>query len=228
MRWISESLDILRAKGIPASYDGIKRNIMRESTGNPRAINDWDINAVNGVPSKGLLQMIDPTFTALMSQSLIARGLPVDSRMMLRLMPSYEAGMPFARRMSRGSLLRRSPLLWRRRRLPKIHKFSVAGIAATGAAVVAVAAPPRAVAPRTNGDATALGGGRGRPRWYGVPPPSPHTRVRGGHTGLRRMATIATSSSRAPPAWASRSWRMRWIRRCGSRSFQEARRSARG
>ncbi|MBB5121673.1 lytic transglycosylase [Streptomyces eurocidicus] len=62
--WISESLDILRAKGIQASYEGIKRNVMRESTGNPRAINDWDVNAVNGVPSKGLLQMIDPTFKA--------------------------------------------------------------------------------------------------------------------------------------------------------------------
>ncbi|MET9415799.1 transglycosylase SLT domain-containing protein [Streptomyces klenkii] len=62
--WISEALDILRAKGIPASYEGIKKNVMRESTGNPRAINDWDVNAVNGVPSKGLLQMIDPTFKA--------------------------------------------------------------------------------------------------------------------------------------------------------------------
>ncbi|MEX2980736.1 transglycosylase SLT domain-containing protein [Streptomyces sp. C36] len=62
--WINESLDILRSKGIPASYDGIKRNIMRESTGNPQAINDWDVNAVNGVPSKGLLQIIDPTFKA--------------------------------------------------------------------------------------------------------------------------------------------------------------------
>ncbi|MCF3106093.1 transglycosylase SLT domain-containing protein, partial [Streptomyces roseoverticillatus] len=62
--WISEAVDILQAKGIPASYDGIKRNVMRESTGNPRAINNWDVNAVNGVPSKGLLQMIDPTFKA--------------------------------------------------------------------------------------------------------------------------------------------------------------------
>ncbi|MEV4503529.1 transglycosylase SLT domain-containing protein [Streptomyces klenkii] len=62
--WISESLDILRAKGIPASYEGIKKNLMRESAGNPRAINDWDVNAVNGVPSKGLLQVIDPTFKA--------------------------------------------------------------------------------------------------------------------------------------------------------------------
>ncbi|MFE0042489.1 transglycosylase SLT domain-containing protein [Streptomyces albireticuli] len=62
--WIKESVDILQAKGIPASYDGIKRNVMRESTGNPRAINNWDVNAVNGIPSKGLLQVIDPTFKA--------------------------------------------------------------------------------------------------------------------------------------------------------------------
>ncbi|MDG4533944.1 transglycosylase SLT domain-containing protein [Streptomyces sp. AV19] len=62
--WINEALDVMRAKGIPGSYDGIKRNILRESTGNPQAINDWDVNAVNGVPSKGLLQIIDPTFKA--------------------------------------------------------------------------------------------------------------------------------------------------------------------
>ncbi|MBB5120227.1 lytic transglycosylase [Streptomyces eurocidicus] len=62
--WINEALDILRAKGIPASYEGIKRNIMRESTGNPQAINNWDSNAAAGIPSKGLLQIIDPTFKA--------------------------------------------------------------------------------------------------------------------------------------------------------------------
>ena len=62
--WIREAMDIMKAKGIPGSYDGIKRNIMRESTGNPRAINNWDINAINGIPSKGLLQVIDPTFKA--------------------------------------------------------------------------------------------------------------------------------------------------------------------
>ena len=33
-----------------------------ESGGNPNAINDWDINAKNGTPSKGLMQVIDPTF----------------------------------------------------------------------------------------------------------------------------------------------------------------------
>ncbi|MCZ1011405.1 transglycosylase SLT domain-containing protein [Streptomyces lydicus] len=60
--WIRESLDIMKAKGIPGSYEGLHRNIMRESSGNPNAVNDWDINAINGIPSKGLLQVIQPTF----------------------------------------------------------------------------------------------------------------------------------------------------------------------
>ncbi|MFD4432180.1 transglycosylase SLT domain-containing protein [Nocardia sp. NPDC058497] len=62
--WIREALDIMAAKGIPGSYEGIHRNIMRESTGNPQAINLWDSNAAMGIPSKGLLQVIDPTFAA--------------------------------------------------------------------------------------------------------------------------------------------------------------------
>ncbi|GHF72127.1 hypothetical protein GCM10010218_61760 [Streptomyces mashuensis] len=62
--WIREALDIMQAKGIPGSYNGIYRNIMRESTGNPKAINLWDSNAAKGIPSKGLLQVIDPTFKA--------------------------------------------------------------------------------------------------------------------------------------------------------------------
>ncbi|WP_406214920.1 transglycosylase SLT domain-containing protein [Streptomyces canus] len=60
--WIKESLDIMKAKGIPGSYNGLHRNIIRESSGNPNAINNWDINAINGIPSKGLLQVIPPTF----------------------------------------------------------------------------------------------------------------------------------------------------------------------
>ncbi|QXE34223.1 LysM peptidoglycan-binding domain-containing protein [Streptomyces sp. GMY02] len=62
--WIKESLDVMAANGIPGSYDGIYRNIMRESSGNPQAINNWDSNAAAGTPSKGLLQVIDPTFQA--------------------------------------------------------------------------------------------------------------------------------------------------------------------
>ena len=62
--WIRESLDIMAQHGIPGTYEGIHRNIMRESSGNPLAINNWDIIAINGTPSKGLLQVIDPTFQA--------------------------------------------------------------------------------------------------------------------------------------------------------------------
>ncbi|MFG3230254.1 transglycosylase SLT domain-containing protein [Streptomyces antibioticus] len=62
--WIRESLAIMAEKRIPGSYNGIHRNIIRESSGNPAAINLWDSNAAKGTPSKGLLQVIDPTFTA--------------------------------------------------------------------------------------------------------------------------------------------------------------------
>ncbi|MFJ1551256.1 transglycosylase SLT domain-containing protein [Streptomyces sp. NPDC088246] len=62
--WIREALDIMKSRGIPGSYDGLHRNIIRESSGNPNAINGWDINARNGVPSIGLLQIIKPTFDA--------------------------------------------------------------------------------------------------------------------------------------------------------------------
>ncbi|MGQ5604962.1 transglycosylase SLT domain-containing protein [Streptomyces sp. EKS3.2] len=62
--WIREARAIMKKHGIPGSYEGIHRNIMRESSGNPMAINDWDINAINGIPSKGLLQVIPPTFEA--------------------------------------------------------------------------------------------------------------------------------------------------------------------
>ncbi|MFJ6700569.1 transglycosylase SLT domain-containing protein [Streptomyces sp. NPDC091272] len=62
--WIRQSLDIMKSRGIPGSYEGLHRNIMRESSGNPAAQNNTDINAVNGTPSKGLLQVIQPTFDA--------------------------------------------------------------------------------------------------------------------------------------------------------------------
>ncbi|MEV0096404.1 transglycosylase SLT domain-containing protein [Streptomyces sp. NPDC050738] len=60
--WINHALAIMKEKGIPGSYDGLYRNIIRESGGNPSAINNYDINAQNGTPSIGLLQVIQPTF----------------------------------------------------------------------------------------------------------------------------------------------------------------------
>ncbi|MEV3932681.1 transglycosylase SLT domain-containing protein [Streptomyces sp. NPDC053728] len=62
--WIRKSLKIMKAEGIPGSYEGLHRNIMRESGGDPDAANGWDVNAQNGTPSKGLLQVIQPTFEA--------------------------------------------------------------------------------------------------------------------------------------------------------------------
>ncbi|MBO8189930.1 transglycosylase SLT domain-containing protein, partial [Streptomyces spirodelae] len=62
--WINEALTIMKQHGIPGTYQGIHRNIIRESGGDPNAINNWDINAQNGTPSIGLLQVIKPTFDA--------------------------------------------------------------------------------------------------------------------------------------------------------------------
>ncbi|BBA96534.1 hypothetical protein RVR_1876 [Actinacidiphila reveromycinica] len=63
--WIRQARAILAAHDIPVpTYNGIYRNIIRESSGNPNAINLWDSNAAKGIPSKGLLQTIDPTFNA--------------------------------------------------------------------------------------------------------------------------------------------------------------------
>ncbi|WP_406053566.1 transglycosylase SLT domain-containing protein [Streptomyces sp. NBC_01077] len=62
--WITHSLAVMRAKKIPGSAWAIRATIMRESSGNVYAINLWDSNARAGIPSKGLMQVIDPTFRA--------------------------------------------------------------------------------------------------------------------------------------------------------------------
>ncbi|RDI51704.1 transglycosylase SLT domain-containing protein [Nocardia mexicana] len=62
--WIRNALYVMGQHGIPGDYESIHRNIMRESGGNPAAINLYDSNAAAGIPSKGLMQVIDPTFAA--------------------------------------------------------------------------------------------------------------------------------------------------------------------
>lgn len=47
-----------------ANLNRLLFQMQTESGGNPTAINNWDINAINGVPSQGLLQVIPPTFRA--------------------------------------------------------------------------------------------------------------------------------------------------------------------
>lgn len=45
--------------GLSQSYAaGLKRIILKESNGNPNAINNWDSNAAAGNPSEGLMQVI--------------------------------------------------------------------------------------------------------------------------------------------------------------------------
>ncbi|MEK4669138.1 phage tail tape measure protein [Niallia sp. FSL R7-0271] len=61
-KWVSEAIGIA---GVPSSWSGPLATIaMKESGGNPNAINLWDSNAKAGIPSKGLMQTIEPTFNA--------------------------------------------------------------------------------------------------------------------------------------------------------------------
>lgn len=64
-RWRPLVLQALARVGEPGSLaDTVLRRMNQESGGNPRAINTWDSNARRGTPSKGLMQVIDPTFAA--------------------------------------------------------------------------------------------------------------------------------------------------------------------
>ena len=62
-RWRPLVEKLLKVKGQPISLtDTVLRRMHQESRGDPGAINNWDINAQNGTPSKGLMQVIDTTF----------------------------------------------------------------------------------------------------------------------------------------------------------------------
>ncbi|MET9206660.1 peptidoglycan DD-metalloendopeptidase family protein [Streptomyces bacillaris] len=64
-RWRPVVKAALAATGNPASYaDLTLRRLRQESGGDPNAVNNWDINAKNGTPSVGLMQVIKPTFEA--------------------------------------------------------------------------------------------------------------------------------------------------------------------
>ncbi|MCA1191612.1 transglycosylase SLT domain-containing protein [Saccharopolyspora sp. 6V] len=69
--WRPTVLRALAMTGQPASLaDLVLMQMRTESGGNPRAINLWDSNAAKGTPSKGLMQVIDPTFAANRDPSL--------------------------------------------------------------------------------------------------------------------------------------------------------------
>lgn len=67
LRWIDSAISIMRDRGIAVSHHDAAKIwtiVLKESSGNPRAINLWDSNARAGHPSKGLMQTIDTTFAA--------------------------------------------------------------------------------------------------------------------------------------------------------------------
>ena len=62
--------------GLPQKLTpGVKKIIMRESTGQADAVNGWDSNAAAGTPSKGLMQLIDTTFRNAVLPSLADKGI---------------------------------------------------------------------------------------------------------------------------------------------------------
>lgn len=64
-QWRPVAIKAMAAAGLPMSFLPLLMHRMQvESGGNPNAINNWDINAKNGVPSQGLMQVIPPTFAA--------------------------------------------------------------------------------------------------------------------------------------------------------------------
>lgn len=66
-RWRSTVVKALKMNGYDATDSQVNawmRVIQRESNGDPRAQNNWDSNAMAGIPSKGLVQTIEPTFNA--------------------------------------------------------------------------------------------------------------------------------------------------------------------
>lgn len=66
-RWRESVVRALKANGIEPNdfrVSKILATIQRESGGDPNVQNNWDINAINGTPSIGLMQTIGPRFNA--------------------------------------------------------------------------------------------------------------------------------------------------------------------
>ena len=65
-RWTPVATQALMMEGefSPSNLASLLRRMNQESGYNPLAKNNWDSNAKRGTPSKGLMQVIDPTFRA--------------------------------------------------------------------------------------------------------------------------------------------------------------------
>jgi soluble lytic murein transglycosylase-like protein len=71
--WIAEALRIC---DLPQDLaPSVKKIILAESGGNPKAINNWDSNALRGTPSQGLMQTIPSTFKKYVHPSLSGRSI---------------------------------------------------------------------------------------------------------------------------------------------------------
>lgn len=65
-RWEGVAVNAMRAAGLDMKWlPLLMQRMHQESSGNPNAVNRWDKNATErGTPSKGLMQVIKPTFDA--------------------------------------------------------------------------------------------------------------------------------------------------------------------
>ncbi|MFF5451884.1 phage tail tape measure protein [Streptomyces sp. NPDC012950] len=129
-RWSSVVLQALRMVGQPASLlPVVLRRMNQESGGNPAAINNWDINAKNGTPSKGLMQVIDPTFNA-HAGALRGRGvwdplanIYASMRYALARYGSLTSAYNRAGGYANGGRPRRGELAWVGERGPELVRF---------------------------------------------------------------------------------------------------------
>lgn len=71
-RWTGVATEALAREGQfgPKRLAALLARMKKESGFDPRAINNWDSNAKRGTPSKGLMQVIQPTFDAYRDRSL--------------------------------------------------------------------------------------------------------------------------------------------------------------
>ncbi|GBD74020.1 putative uncharacterized protein [Tetragenococcus halophilus subsp. halophilus] len=63
-RWKKTAIKALKMTGdyTKSNLSALMAQMKAESNGNPKAVNNWDSNAARGTPSKGLMQVIQPTF----------------------------------------------------------------------------------------------------------------------------------------------------------------------
>lgn len=62
-QWSDQATEALRRLGYGPEHLGrMLKQIQIESGGDPRAVNNWDSNAAKGIPSGGLLQVVEPTY----------------------------------------------------------------------------------------------------------------------------------------------------------------------